>query len=226
MKKKTITLLLLLFAVLAIAAGVMTKNYLSPQKTTVYMFNGDYEAGTQLSENMLTPVQCDAGIVVAGKNTSASECFVTGDNIVSVISSGEYLRIDVSDGMPLTFSMLSLYGGSDIEMMMDPNKVAVSIPVNAISGVTNDLKVGSRVNIYATGINTDGITLTLQAMKVLSVVNDANGNICGVTIEADVNESLKLVYAANYTTIYLGLVDASGYEYSSGEPTFIPKSGN
>ena len=40
-----------------------------------------------------------------------------------------------------------IYSGND----MDPTKVAVTVPVTNVSGVTNDLKEGSRVNIYAMG---------------------------------------------------------------------------
>ena len=90
--------------------------------------------------------------------------------------------------------------------------------------VTNDLKEGSRVNIYATGVNENGgTTLLFQNMRVLTVQKDANGGLSSATIEVDANQSLKLIYAANYSSIYFGLVDSSGYEFTEEEePSYLP----
>ena len=95
-----------------------------------------------------------------------------------------------------------------------------------VSGVTNDLKEGSRVNIYAMGVDTPGTTLLFQNMRVINTQKD-NGTLSSATIEVDVDQSLKLVYAANYSTIYLGLVDSTGYEATdNAEPSYVPDSNN
>lgn len=55
----------------------------------------------------------------------------------------------------------------------------------------------------------------------------ASATLSSATIEVDVDQSLKLVYAANYSTIYLGLVDSTGYEATdNAEPSYVPDSNN
>ena len=225
-KNKGIIMLLIAAVVVGIIGGVALITYMKPQKTTVYAFKDNYKAGTEVTSDMLTAVQCDSKIVTAGKKTDTSSKFVTGANLKAVLNSGDSLRMDVSEGMPLTLSMLSLNGGSTVEMNMDPTKLAVTVPVTNVSGVTNDLKEGSRVNIYAMGVDTPGTTLLFQNMRVINTQKD-NGTLSSATIEVDVDQSLKLVYAANYSTIYLGLVDSTGYEATdNAEPSYVPDSNN
>ena len=212
-KNKGIIMLLVAAVIVGIIGGVALITYMKPQKTTVYTFKDNYKAGTEVTSDMLTAVQCDSKIVTAGKKTDTSSRFVTGANLKAVLNSGDSLRMDVSEGMPLTLSMLSVNGGSTVEMNMDPTKVAVTVPVTNVSGVTNDLKEGSRVNIYAMGVDTPGTTLLFQNMRVINTQKD-NGTLSSATIEVDVDQSLKLVYAANYSTIYLGLVDSTGWMIS------------
>ena len=222
-KNKKIIMILLTALVIAVIGGIALYMYLVPQKTTVYVFNDNYQAGTALTEKMLTPVQADSKIVVAGKNSNTSSRFVTGADIKAVLNSGDSLRMDVAEGMPLTLSILSVTGGSSVEMNMDPAKIAVTVPVTSITGVTKDLKEGSRVNIYTTGGDANGTTLLFQNMRVLSVEKDSNGELSSATIEESTDESLKLVYAANTSSIYFGLVDSSGYEYTEEKtPSYAP----
>lgn len=225
-KNKKIILILAIAVALSIIGGVAIYQYLNPKKVTVYVFNDNYDTGTVLKSSMLTSIKCDAAIVVAGKTADTSARFVTGENINEVLETGDSLRMDVSDGMPLTLAMLSVNGGSSIEMNMDPSKVAVTIPVSSISGVTTDLKEGSRVNIYSTGLDeSEATTLIFQKMRVLSTSRDSNGALTAATIEVTSEESLKLVYAANNSTIYLGLVDNAGYkEIEMSDPTYRPDS--
>lgn len=151
------------------------------------------KAGTEVTSDMLSAVQCDSKIVTAGKKTDTSSRFVTGANLKAVLNSGDSLRMDVSEGMPLTLSMLSVNGGSTVEMNMDPTKVAVTVPVTNVSGVTNDLKEGSRVNIYAMGVDTPGTTLLFQNMRVINTQKD-NGTLSSATIEVDVDDFIYSKY--------------------------------
>ena len=124
--------------------------------------------------------------------------------------------------MPLTYSMLSVTGGSTVETYMDPSKIAVTVAVNGINGVTNDLKGGSHVNVYVSGIKEDGITLFLQNMRIISA-NTSNGSLMSATFECDQNQALKLIYAATYSSIYLRLVDQNSYQYTElDEPSYVP----
>ena len=155
-------------------------------------------------------------MVFAGAIVNTSTQFVTGNNKRELVDSKDNaLRMDVAKGMPLMQSMLSIDGGSYIEMTMDDKKVAVTVPVTSISGVTRDLKEGSRVNIYASGYSsggTNGTSLIFANMRVLSVDKDNDGDLRSATIEVTTEESLKLVEAATYSNIYFGLVNGSSYQ--------------
>lgn len=184
-------------------------SYMSPSRQTIYVFNDSYSSGTQVTADMLTPIQVDSTITVSGRKADVSEQFVTSSEYAEIIKSGDSLRMDVGEGMPLTMSMLSVIGGSSIEMNMKPSSIAVTVAVDNVTGISQDLKEGSRVNVYST---TDtGVSLILQNMRVLTV-NKPDGELSSVTIETDLQQSMQLIYYSIYGKIYLGLVDASGYQ--------------
>lgn len=229
-KNKKIVIILILALLVSILGGTALYMYLVPQKTTVYLFRDNYKAGTKLKANMLTPVQTDSKIIVSGASADTSSKFVTGDDtdgngvsdIDDVLKTGDSLRIDVSDGMPLTKALLSIAGGSSVEKSMDPSKVAVTVPVDDNSGVTKDLKQGSRVNVYVSkGDEVQTTTLLFQGLRVLKT-STKDGVLSSATLEVNKDESLRLVNAEASGNIYFGLVDSTGYEYAKGTPKYTP----
>lgn len=223
-KNKRILVILFFTLVFCVTAGVLLYRYLTPMQTTIYVFRDNYKAGTIVSNDILVPTQVDSKIAVAGAETDVSTWFVTGNNKHELIEIKENaLRMDVAKGMPLTQSMLSIDGGSYIEMTMDDKKVAVTVPVTSISGVTKDLKEGSRVNIYSTGYTnsgTTGTTLIFSNMRILTVDRDSDGDLISATIEVSTEESLKLVEAATYSELYFGLVNGSSYQAPEQDMTY------
>ena len=221
-KNKIITSLIICAILFSILASYLIYHYMSPSRSTIYVFNDSYSSGVQLSADMLTPIQVDSSIIVAGKKTDTGNAFVTPASYQEIVKSGDSLRMDVSAGMPLTTSMLSVSGGSTVEMNMKSDAIAVTIAVNEFTGITNKLKEGSRVNIYA---NMDSsVVLIQQNKRVLEVFKD-NGVITGVSIEENIQESTELIYAVTNGSIYLGLVDATGYQASEGtDPSYNPYS--
>lgn len=212
--------------ILVIAAAILSciiatyglYGILTPQRTTVYVFNADYPAGTLLTEKMLSPVEIDQSIVVGGTKMSAGDYFVTDSNYNNVITSAGVLRNDVHSGNALMTSLLTTTGGNSIEMTMKQNAVAVTIGANLVSAVTQELSSGSRVNVYAS--YNDSTTLLLQNIRVLAVGRES-GSINSVTLEVDIAQSLQLIHAYTYGSVHLGLVDATGYQYSSSAmPTY------
>ena len=214
-KNKKMLAILIVALITAAIAAVSIYFFLSPQKTTVYVFKDNYKAGEAVTEEMLTTIQCDSKIVTAGKSADTSSKFVTGKNIEEVLNTGDSLRMDVAAGMPLTLSLLSVNGGSNVEMNMDPAKIAVSVPADSITAITNELKEGSRVNIYTTGEDLTTVLL-FQNMRVLAVNRDSSGMINSLTLEVNAEESVKLINAVSYSSLYFGLIDSSGYEYVEG----------
>lgn len=217
--------MLMILAVGVILAAVsvyLIHMYLTPKRVTVWLFNDNYKAGTALTDDMLYAVQADAKIVVAGAKTDTNTQFVTGAEKSVIVNSGDSLRIDVSAGMPLTKSILSVNGGTSVEMGMDPSKVCVTIPCTSTSGITDDLMKGSRVNVYATGYNDTGMASTVLIFQNMKVANTSkkDGIIQSLTLEVTVEESLKLINQLNYSTLYFGLVDSTGYQYAEDELSY------
>lgn len=230
-KNRKIILILVLAFIVAVIGGVALYFYLTPQKTTVYTFKENYSAGTAITQDMLTPVQADANIYYGGAKSDISSYYVTGDNISEVLKSGDSLRTDVVKGMPFTISLLTAGGGSKVEMQMDPTKIAITVPITNITGVTNELKSGSRVNVYVTGegggdSEVYSTKLIFQNMRVLSVSYAQGNTLESATLECNIEQSMELVYYASTYSIYLGLIDGTGYQATSvSNPFYAPSTG-
>lgn len=209
---KNVKIILAIVAALLLAglAAFMISTMLSPQRATVYLFNDSYPAGTTISTSMFSSVQVDANMISANVKVPISQRFVTRNEFANIISSGDSLKIDVGKGMPLMESMLSVAGGNSIEMLMKPSAMAVTIPVNNIRGVTNELEAGSHVNVYYTGI--DGTKMLFENMRVLEVYINNSGVLSAVTMEVDHSEAALLINAAENGSLYLSLVNQNGYQ--------------
>ena len=224
-KDKMLLYVILVAVVLAVALRAMVYSYLNPKKTTMWVFNDNYKAGTPLTESMLKSVRADDTIVMAGATAKADAIFVVGDEVKALVNSGDSLRMDVVKDMALTKSILSVAGGNSLEMMMDPSKIAVTVPADSFSGITDALAEGSRVNMYATVHNGDNISTTLlfQNLRVLGTSKKDNV-INGITLEVTAEQSLKLVNAAEYTSLHFGLIDPTGYQAVEDGLSFTPSN--
>lgn len=217
-KSRKVLIVLALAAVFMLLAGFGVYQLLAPQRTTVFLFNRDYAAGTQLTRDMLTAIQVDSHVVDGGLRQSTGDYFITGGNYNAVLQSAGILRTDVHAGNVLTTSILTTTGGNAIEMNMRQNAIAVTVGVNDISGVTGDLAYGSRVNIYAS-YNAETILL-LQNIRVLKTTRSSSG-LTSATLELDHEQSLEVIHAQTYGTVHLGLVDANGYMFTANDkPTY------
>ena len=213
MKKNSKILMVLVVALIfTIAAGICTYQILSPQRTTIYVFTDNYKAGTKLTMNMFTPIQVDSKIIVAGARTPISQRFITQVEFAELMRANDSLKSDVGEGTPLVISLLSVTGGNAIEMSMQATAVAATVDVDPITGVTNDLAPGARVNVYVT-FHSGGTKLLMEKMRVLAV-HKGGGSLNGVTLELTNSEAVQLIDATKNGTIYLGLVNAGGYQLS------------
>lgn len=213
LKNKKILIVIGVAILSAIVACVLIFTFLSPTRTTVYLFNGSYEAGTQLTSNMLTPVQADSNIIVAGTSVSTGTHFVTRDNYVKVVTEGDTLKYDVYKGDCLMTSMLSSQADNRIALNMNPTSVAVTIPVNNASGVANTIKAENHVNVYVT-YNSGGTYLLLENARILCVLSDDTG-VTGYTLELNNQEAVRVIDAINTGSVYCALTNSEGYIYES-----------
>lgn len=221
-KNKIITTLIACAVICSALAGFLIYRFLSPQRGTIFVFNGSYDVGEQITADMLIPMQVDVNMTIAGRNDNVSSTFVTPEKYADIVRSGDSLRMAVSEGMPLTTAMLSVQGGSTVEMNMKTDAIAVTVPVDRFSGVTNDLKEGAKVNVYSTQ---DNVTVLIQQNKRVLEVFKEEGAIVGVSLEEDIQESMELISAMSAGGVYLGLVDATGYQASEGDdPYYVADS--
>ncbi len=211
-----IIIVLVLALVFAIAAGVCIVTTLSPQRTKVYVFNSAYEAGTTITQDMLTTVEVDSTIIVAKAKNNISDYFITDNTISDVLKSKESLKISVSNGTPLMKSMLSITGGNSIEMSMSPSMIAISVGIDNITGITSDLTSGTSVNVYAIP-NSGTPYLLFENMRLLEVSkNESSDTLYSATLEVDNAQAIKLLEVTSTGSLYLGIVNSSGYQYTLG----------
>ena len=217
-KSRKILIVLLLALAMMIAAAFSAYQVLAPNRATIFVFNENYPAGTQVTREMLTGIQVDSSLLVGGSSVPVGDRYVTGNNINTVLQTASILRMDVYSGTAIMSSMLTTTGGNQIEQRMRQDSVAITIPANNVTGVTSELSFGSRINVYAS-YNAETVLL-LQNMRVLRTTR-GSGGLASITIEVTVEESLKLVHAQTYGSVHMGIVDAHGYQYTAEEhPTY------
>lgn len=209
-KNKKMVIVLLVAVVLALVVAYGVYQILLPQRTTVYVFNADYTAGTQVTAAMLTPLEVDSSVVSGSEKISTGDYLITKENRDQILITAGVLRNDVNAGNIFSTSMLSTTGGNRVEMVMKKNAVAVTVGANNVTGVTSGLAYGSRVNVYAN--YNESTVLLLQNIRVLNVAKDGNGAVSSVTLEVNTSDSMKVVHAYTYGTVHLGIVDATGYQ--------------
>lgn len=214
-KNAKILTILLLAAVTAVLAGFAVISFLSPHRATVYVFRSAYSIGTQLSSDMLVPVQVDSGIIAAGREANISEKLVTSDELRSILESGDSLKVSVGEGLPLMRSLLSISGGNSIMMSMAPSSVAVTVSVDNTTGVTQELYSGASVNVYVTSYS-GGTFLLFENMRVLDLNLKTSGELSSVTLEVSNEQAVKLINSTRNGAIHLGLINPNGYQYENG----------
>ena len=214
-KNAKILIILLLAVVMAVLAGFAVVSFLSPRRATVYVFKSAYSIGTQLTSDMLVPIQVDSSIIVAGREANANEKLITSDELRPLLESGDSLKVSVGEGTPLMRSLLSISGGNSIMMSMAPSSVAVTVSVDNTTGVTQELYSGASVNVYVTSYS-GGTFLLFENMRVLDLNRKTNGELSSVTLEVSNEQAVKLINSTKNGAIHLGLINPNGYQYESG----------
>ncbi len=215
-KNYKIMVILIVAVIMAVLASLGIVSYLSPKRATIYIFKNAYSIGTQITSDMLIPVQVDSSIISAGKKLDASDQMITSNEIKALLESGDSLKVSVGAGTQLMKSLISVAGGNKIVMSMSPSKVAVTVNVDNTTGVTQELYSGASVNVYVTAYSGNTFLL-FEDMRVLDITrNKNNGGLANVTLEVDNEQAVKLINSTKNGSIHMGLINESGYQFESG----------
>lgn len=205
-KNKKIVLVLLAAIILCVSSGFVVYRAFTFQKVNIYVFNGTYEAGTKLTKDMYSTIEVDKTVVTNGVKDSIRNVFISDEKTMGNLI-GDTLRISTYEGMPITRAMFSTAGGSNIEMQLAEGKIAVTVGINNITGVTNDLRANSYVDVVILG---EQGTETIENMRIVNVYKSDDVNISSVTFECSADNYVKIAEAANKSTIHLGLIKGFG----------------
>lgn len=200
-KSQKVAILMVLAIICAAVSGFGIYKYCNSTKGVIYVFNNDYHAGEKITAEMFSPLKVDATIIDNGKKAGLSTYYITGEEFKKVVSSNEYLLNDVSKEQPLTFNDLALSSGTSIERSLSGDMMAVTIPISGAAAVTDDLRVGSIVNIYST--SAAKTELLFENMKIIA--RNREGAVSSVTFETDPSDTLALINAANNYKLYFAL---------------------
>ena len=149
------------------------------------------------------------------------------DEVIGRVANQKILK-----GEPLLEArIVDKVAGSTLSSIIAPNKRAITLRVNDVVGVAGFLLPGNHVDVLGTRMqNKRAVSRTvLQNLKVLAVDQKANPEkdepvvVRAVTLEADLDESLKLVQATQEGSIQLVLRNPEDLAERINPPTTVAK---
>lgn len=175
----------------------------APETTPVVVASSDLTFGTMLKEEHLRVVEFPKSSVPSGSYSSV-------DSVLS-----QTTKVFVVDGEPILASKLSSIGGG-LSVRVPPDKRAMSIKVNEVTGVGGFVLPGDRVDILVTVDNAAGtsnaVTRTiLQDLEILAsgtkteTKNNQNVTVQTVTVLVDPDGAEKLALAVDQGSVHLAL---------------------
>lgn len=196
-------------------SSVRAKVLTDAEPREIYVTTKNVPAGTSLDE-MLT-----GGMAERTKVPSryAAEDAVSDAGQVSA----RVLLYDVGPGEQLTSSKFKASGGSDIVGQVPRGKLAVSVPIDEVTGVGASLRPGDSIVLFATfSPGPNGVDMTrilLPAAQVIASSFDSGSQQRGgalgarqngstkqtITLAVSPNEAEKVVFAAEKGHVWMAL---------------------
>jgi pilus assembly protein CpaB len=132
-------------------------------------------------------------------------------------------RAFVTDEVLLEPQIKDKAAGSILSAMIPDGKRAMSVPVNAVSGVAGFITPGNMVDIIATNNKTQKTYILLSNVKVLAIdqlaspTQDKPAIVTSLTLELSVEESTRLVKALQSGSFYFTLRNPKDVENTATE---------
>ena len=211
-KIRTITIALV-FGVVATVATALYINSVregiveSGMKKTVYLVSKAIPAGTPV-------VKLESEGMVEKKEIPKR---YAADGALDDLSGHQerVIAFPLSSGEQITLKKLRASDQSEMVFKLTADKIALAIPVDAVTGVDGRIKVGDRVVVLAAFTpgpgGSDISRAMLKGIEVLGVSEDAKNTGAGVsgkrtiTLAVNLSEAEKLVFAEEKGKIWVGL---------------------
>lgn len=215
---KSSRLSFVIIIVLALVVGVLSYSYLSSAKTTIYLFNDNYSAGTEVDASLFVASEIDTNLILEAM-ARGDASYVTPDNVDEFM--GDYLRSDVVAGTPFLTIHSDMQAGPGAEKRLSEGMVAVTVEADNLVGVTPFIIPDTYVNVYANyELEESQVTkLLLQKIRVIDVqysevFNESSDSptISGITLEVEPGDSMLIQHAADFGSIRFGIVNGATYE--------------
>lgn len=165
----------------------VTQEPQSVNLTTAVRLTQAVARGSEINETMLDLVQLPQESFLPGMFTDFSE--VVGRIAKYQLDAGMLLTSQVllepDDVLPLA--------GSDWALVIEPGKVAVSVPINRLSSVSYAPQAGDHVDVIATMliVDMDSEFQTITPDRVAGVVNPGSGFVAGSGSGEDASASIQ-----------------------------------
>ena len=222
---KASTVILLLAVVVAVLVGFGAYQYLNRQRTTIFVYQHDYAAGTKITKDMFGSLDIETNLYNAA--ASQGTHYASAAEINQYIQDGDVLLCDVLAFSPVFSNQNSDSGGSGVENRMGQGLTAVALNVERVRGLPNDLRIGSRLNLtttYSLNQNQKETDLILQDIQVVDVVTDSSGTLMTAFVEVEPKDSLQLIHAMNSEIVYATVLKPGEYEAVSGSAAVYKKT--
>ena len=208
---KNSKLLLCLLIAIAAVTGFGLYSYLNTLRVPVYLFNGDYEKETRIGDINFLRVEMDVDTYNAITNSGTK--YASADDIAYFKSRDDVLVMDVVSYTPFTMNQAVTTGGTALESRLGENMVSVELPVETVPGLSDGVRVGSRINLLSSLARGEvrETDLVFENLLVLGVAEDGNGQIRSVYVELEPSEAVSLVHCLTYETVTANILKPGSY---------------
>lgn len=205
MKNKKSFMPFLLLAILGMVVTVGMYTILNANKVEVLVASGDIDARTEVTDSMVTTKVVPEDLLPQGAMTVDQKSEIVG----------KVTNTKIVSGTPISNKQFLSEGDTSVltSQVPDKDKVLMTVPVTAITGVSAKLSPLEKVNVYSAyklesiGV---GAKLILQNIQVVATSVDANSVLNGVTLAVTPEQAESLVFATSVGEIQLAVVP---YDY-------------
>lgn len=212
-------LLIVLIIVLSCIAGLLVRTYLSSNKSQIYMFNGNYNKGDKITNEMISAYSIDSSMLKM--IAESGDEYITDDNKKDFVDT--YLITDVNVNTPALTSYSSKTGGNKLVNAIKDGKVATTVQVDDYKGVSKIVTPGCSYNIYSMTETDEGqlFHLILQGAETVAIKKDDNGSMLALTFLTTPEDAMILQNANLTGQLVFTLINPETYEET--EDYFIEK---